>query len=155
MEANLTITGNVGGDVTFHSFEGGQSAAFNLACTPRTFRDGDWRDGETTWVRVYCWRALALHVRDSVRKGDPLLVTGRLRTDRWTNDQGQAREKLTVEAITVGHDLRLGDAAFRRATRTPEERPTLESPHEAAAADAVDGGVFDAETAEDPAAQPV
>ena len=57
------------------------------------------------------------HVAASVRKGDPVIVVGRLRTSVWTKD-GQTRERLGLEAETVGHDLSRGTAIFRRASRT-------------------------------------
>ena len=55
-----------------------------MAVTPRLRRGGDWVDGETTWYTVTAWRALADHVRDSVLKGDAVIVHGRLRTETWT-----------------------------------------------------------------------
>ena len=60
-------------------------------------------DGQTSWFSVTCWRGLADNVRDSVRKGDPVFVHGRLRTDVWEREDGQTSVTYVVEATTVGH----------------------------------------------------
>ena len=133
MEAQITLAGNVGGDVRHRTVEGyGGVASFNLATTPRVRRDGSWVDGETTWFRVTCWRQLAERVRDSLRRGDAVVVVGRLRTERWTDELGNRRAGLLIEAVTVGPDLRRGVAHFNRAGRgADDEAPRMESAAEA------------------------
>ncbi len=74
-------------------------------------------DGQTSWFSVTCWRALADHVRDSVRKGEPVVVHGRLRTDVWEREDGQSSVTYVVEATYVGHDLTRGTAVFVKAAR--------------------------------------
>ncbi len=131
MEATLTISGNAGSHVRYHSLDGGNGvASFPLACTPRIRREGEWVDGPTLWVQVSCWRVLAERVRDSVKKGDAVIVRGRLRPDVWTDDDGGRRETLLVEATMVSHDLRRGTTSFSRPLRGPAE-PTMETPTEA------------------------
>jgi single-strand DNA-binding protein len=65
---------------------------------------------------VSCFRLLAEHVAASVRKGDPVVVVGKLRTNVWEKD-GQTHERLGLEADMVGHDLNRGTSAFRRRPR--------------------------------------
>src|SRR5699024_12162085 len=51
----------------------------NVASTPRIrTREGEWGDGTTQWFAVKLFGAFAEHVAQSVRKGDPVLVRGRL-----------------------------------------------------------------------------
>jgi single-strand DNA-binding protein len=57
-----------------------------------------------------------------VRKGDPVLVHGRLRTDVWEREDGHTSVSYVVEATCVGHDLSRGTAVFARAAR-PERLP--------------------------------
>ena len=122
MEAYVHMTGHVGGDVEFRNNTVG-TASFRLACTPRIRRAGDWTDGETTWLTVTCFRSLAEHAASSVRKGDPIVVVGRLRTQVWTKD-GVQQERTVLEASTIGHDLTKGTSAFNRSERPqlPEDR---------------------------------
>jgi single-strand DNA-binding protein len=122
MEAYVHMTGYVGGDVEFRN-NTVATASFRLGCTPRLRRGGDWTDGETSWLTVTCFRSLAEHAASSVRKGDPVIVIGRLRTQVWVKD-GQQQERTVLEALTIGHDLTKGTSAFNRSERAtvPEDR---------------------------------
>lgn len=122
MDTAIWVTGNVGSEVELKEYrEGVTFASFRLACTPRMWRAGQWGDDETTWLGVVCSRALALNVKSSISKGDPVMVVGRLRTERWTDGDGGRHERLKLEAQAVGHDLTRGTAAFRKAPRAVAE----------------------------------
>ncbi len=117
-EAFVTFQGWVGNDVVHRETAQGTVANFRVGSTPRIRRrSGDWVDGPTSWFSVTCWRALADHVRDSVRKGEPVLVHGRLRADVWEREDGQSSVTYVVEATYVGHDLTRGTTVFVRAAR--------------------------------------
>lgn len=132
MEAEVTITGNVGSDVDWRQVgPPGGRASFNVACTPSIRRGEEWVDAPTLWAQVTCWRRLAENVRDSVRKGDAVIVTGRLRVERWRNEDGNWRESLVVDATAVGHDLARGKAVFERTRVRPESTEPFESDAEA------------------------
>jgi single-strand DNA-binding protein len=128
MEALVQMPGHVGTEVDIRG--NGSVTAFRLACTPRVrSKDGEYSDGNTTWIDVTCFRSLAAHVAASVRKGDPVIVIGKLRTSVWTKD-GQMRERLGLEAETVGHDLSRGTAIFRRSVRQSAEPTDSDAPPE-------------------------
>ena len=117
-EAFVTFQGWVGNDVVHRETPQGNVANFRVGSTPRIRkRSGEWVDGKTSWFSVSCWRGLADNVRDSVRKGEPVLVHGRLRTDVWEREDGQSSVTHVVEATYVGHDLNRGTAAFVKALR--------------------------------------
>lgn len=127
-EVQVTVTGNVTQDVRHVRTEQGVPiTTFRLASTRRQFdrSAGRWVDGETTFVNVTCWRALAEHVRASVSKGDPVVVIGRLRIRSWERE-GYKGNAVEIDAYTVGHDLVRGTSAFRRtqarAATAPPER---------------------------------
>lgn len=118
MDAFVNLTGNVGGDVVLKFTRNNIAyASFRMASTPRLRRNGDWTDGETTWITVVCYRGLAENVANSVGRGDPVTVVGKLRTQAWVDAQNVENERLVVEANTVGHDLNRGTSAFRRTER--------------------------------------
>ena len=108
-DVQTTIIGYVGGDVTFR--EGGAGgpdrATFRVASTPRFYdkNNGGWRDGETVWSTVSCWRALAGNVKTSVHSGDPVVVIGRRRVNVWESGEGVKQEREFVDAQVVRHDL--------------------------------------------------
>jgi single-strand DNA-binding protein len=126
-EATVTLQGWVGNDVVHRETSGGAVANFRVGSTPRVRkRSGEWVDGPTSWFSVSCWRGLADNVRDSVRKGEPVIVHGRLRTDVWEREDGQSSITYVVEATYVGHDLTRGTASFDRSVR-PERAEEDES----------------------------
>lgn len=122
MDATIAITGNVGSEVKLREpREGLAYASFRLGCTPRSWRPDGWRDDETTWIGVVCNKSLALNVKSSIVKGDPVVVVGRLRTERWIDTDGVEQERLKLDAQSVGHDLGRGTSVFRRSTRPVTE----------------------------------
>jgi single-strand DNA-binding protein len=97
------------------SGDGVPFTSFRVATTPRWFdsRAGAWTDGQTEWITVKAFRDVALNVGSSVRKGDPVIATGRLRTEEWQGESGP-RISLVLDATALGHDLTRGRAAFTR-----------------------------------------
>jgi single-strand DNA-binding protein len=117
----VTFHGWVGSEVTHREVNGMSVANLRVASTPRIKRKGVWMDGATTWYSVSAWRALADNINESVKKGDAVIVHGRLRSDAWEREDGQISSTLLVEASFVGHDLCRGTSVFLRSTK--QERP--------------------------------
>jgi single-strand DNA-binding protein len=89
--------------------------SFRMANTRRYFDRAQnvWADGRTEWFTVKVWRQSALNVAASLRKGDPVLVHGRLATEQWDSPEGP-RTSLVLEALAIGPDLTYGRATFAR-----------------------------------------
>ncbi len=122
-DTSITFRGYAGTEVRHRQVRDANVATVRVASTPRVRKDGEWVDGPTTWYAVTAWRTLADHLRDSVRKGDPLVVHGRLlRTETWAPEGGVPSTTLEVEAVVVGHDLNRGISHFIKAKR-PESGP--------------------------------
>ncbi|HYY82213.1 MAG TPA: single-stranded DNA-binding protein [Actinomycetes bacterium] len=81
-------------------FTGNGTAVANLrvAVTPRVQDGGTWRDGETSFFRVHTRRDQATYLSESLRKGDRVLVVGRLRQRSWETPGGERRSVAEVEA---------------------------------------------------------
>lgn len=125
-ETTVTIIGNVVDHPRMrHTDKGTDVASFRVGSTARRMdkESSQWVDGPRLFVSVSCWRQLALNVVDSLRRGDPIVVSGRLSTKEYEKD-GQKRSSLELEATAVGHDLARGTSDFRR-TRS-ELTPTFE-----------------------------
>ena len=123
----VTVIGNVVADPRHRvTANGVHVATIRLATTSRKFDRGvgEWRDNNTMFFNVSCWRSLAGNVVASVHKGDPLVVTGRLRMNSYPSDEGVQRLSPEIDANTVGHDLGRGVADFKKAGRyvAPERR---------------------------------
>lgn len=80
---------------------------------------GEWEDGETSYYTVKCWRKLAENVHGSLRKGDMIIVRGKVTTRSWLDDQQRVRTEMQIEADSVGHDLAFGWSHFNRGAHTP------------------------------------
>ena len=116
-EAQISLTGYVATQpVTRTVKSGAPSTSMRVAWTPRR-QDrvtGEWVDGNTSYVTVICWRKLATNAGLCVRKGDPVIVKGRLSIRPYEDKQGVQRTAVEVEATSVGHDLSRGVALFQR-----------------------------------------
>ena len=91
-------------------------ANFKIASTARRYdRENDrWIDGQSLRLRVVAWRRLAENVASSIAVGDPVIVTGRLYTRDWKDENGGNRISYEMEAYAVGHDLARGRSRFYR-----------------------------------------
>lgn len=138
-DTQVTLCGYVAKEPMFKTLESGASfAKFRMAFTERR-RDrqtGEWSDGATTFLGVKCFRRLAENVAGSLRKGEPVMVSGRMYTHEYTGADGQKHSELQVDASSIGHDLNRGVAIFSR-TRKAAGGTALESAA-AAPADAED-----------------
>ncbi|MGY4857126.1 single-stranded DNA-binding protein [Cryobacterium sp. AP23] len=104
--------------------------SFRLACRQRRFDrlSSSWVDADTNWYTVSSFRQLARNVEHSVQKGEPVLVTGRLRIRDWEN-QDRSGTSVEVEADAVGHNLAWGTTSLVRATAaTAPEQKDAEHP---------------------------
>ncbi|MFC7675445.1 single-stranded DNA-binding protein [Mycolicibacterium sp. GCM10028919] len=71
----------------------------------RKAADGSWQAGDTLYVTVSCWGALALGAGGSLVKGDPVVVVGHLYTNEYDDKEGNKRSTNEIRAISVGPDL--------------------------------------------------
>ena len=81
---------------------------------------GEWRDGRTSFATVNCWRKMAENAAISLRKGQPVVVSGRLQVREYEDKEGKRRIAVDIEADAIGHDLSRGVAHFQR-LRPPQE----------------------------------
>jgi single-strand DNA-binding protein len=93
---------------------------FRVACTERRLdkTTESWVDGESLYLAVNCWRRLAENAASLV-KGDPVIVSGKLRTREWTTEQGERRSIVELEASAIGPDLARCAATVRKQRREP------------------------------------
>ena len=102
-EAIVTVVGNLGSDAEFRKTpKGTPVTSFNIANTPRKSVNGEWVNGDTTWFRVFVWNYDAAGTATVLRKGDKVLVTGRLQISKYTTKDGEERQSLEINADTVG-----------------------------------------------------
>jgi single-strand DNA-binding protein len=119
-ETTVTIVGNLVDDPRMRTTESGiEVTSFRIGSTSRRFdrEAARWVDAGSVFLGVTCWRSLGVNVVASLRKGDPVVVHGRLFTRQYERD-GQVRSAYELDAATVGPDLARGTATFQRVART-------------------------------------
>jgi single-strand DNA-binding protein len=150
-DASIDLAGFVVSEPSFKRLATGTSTAkLRVAYTERRLNreTGEWGDGPTSFVTVLCWRALADNVAMCLRKGEPVLVRGRLRVREYEGKDGSRGTETEIDASSVGHDLSRGVAHFSRTRRAPGET-AAESAEAPAAGQAQDGDERDQMTGRD------
>ena len=87
-----------------------------MASTPRTYdrNAGEWRDGDTLFMRCSVWRETAENVAESLRKGMRVIVQGRLTQRSYDTQQGERRTVVELQVDEVGPSLRRARAQVTR-----------------------------------------
>ncbi|KJQ52913.1 single-stranded DNA-binding protein [Microbacterium sp. SA39] len=124
MNDTVTIVGRVATDPTQGQTGGGDPVTnFRLASTHRRFDNSTqtWTDSDTNWFSVAAFRQLGEHAKASLRTGDSVIVTGRLKIRTWESN-GKQGTSVDIIADAIGHDLRWGTSAFlARSRATPSD----------------------------------
>ncbi|WP_182900140.1 single-stranded DNA-binding protein [Microbispora sp. H10830] len=155
----VTLSGNVTDDPRQYRFrDGSRVTSMRMAVNRRVLdqQTNTWQTRDTTYYTVRCYRGLADNVQQSIRKGHPVVVYGKLRIKQFERD-GEQRFWAEIEAGSVGHDLKWGIATFEKPVRaysagapSDDERQAMEDatreweltgPTGPGAASVVDGGV--------------
>ena len=138
----VSFIANIVNEVELKNAETGPWLRLRVAVNNRRLdRERDvWVDGKTSFFTVVCWRDLAENCFRSLRKGQTIMVAGRLETNEYTTGDGETRrEEARIVADHIGHSLRWGTTSFeKRAGRRPEATVQGEG---AEAADQVFAGV--------------
>ena len=97
MNNEIKIEGNLGSDPEMKMFKDETLASFSLAHTPRSKgASGQWEDGETIWFRVTFWNSKSDSVLENLKKGDKVLVIGKLSQSNYVNKAGEAKNSLEI-----------------------------------------------------------
>lgn len=114
-ETYVTVRGFTGADPRlFRNEDGGTTVLFRVGVTPRSFnrKSEKFEDGVTTWYSIRCYGPLADNVINSVFRGTPVVVRGKLSHRESVDKEGVNRYEITVVADSVGIDLNTGQARF-------------------------------------------
>ena len=116
-ETVVTVIGNLTADPELRWTQSGAAVAdFTVASTPRTYdrNAGEWRDGDTLFMRCSVWRETAENVAESLRKGMRVIVQGRLTQRSYDTQQGERRTVVELQVDEVGPSLRRARAQVTR-----------------------------------------
>ena len=114
----ITVRGRVGTDPNVHVIgEGKRVTKFRLGST-RSYRDaaGEWREAGTEWFTVKVWGAQGQAVCDSLHRGMPVIVMGRLSSEEWSSEE-RTHHTNVITATAIGVDIKYGLVTFAKLTR--------------------------------------
>ena len=133
----ITVIGNLTADPELRWTQSGAAVAdFTVASTPRTYdrNAGEWRDGDTLFMRCSVWRETAENVAESLRKGMRVIVQGRLTQRSYDTQQGERRTVVELQVDEVGPSLRRARAQVTRVQAPAASAPAASAPGSGGAA---------------------
>lgn len=121
----ITMTGNLTADPELKfTREGSARCGFRIACGERKKdTNGEWIDGDTTFINVTTWRNLAENVAESLQKGDTVTVVGRLKSRTVEDDERGKATFFDVDAQDVAVSLARSIAKPQKASKPSNSAP--------------------------------
>lgn len=91
--------GRLGADPDIRYMQNGDPVANLSIAVSEKYKDKQTGEAKETteWIRVVAFRKLAEIIGQYVKKGDPIFVSGKMKTSKWTDNQGIERH--TTEII--------------------------------------------------------
>ena len=99
----ITAQGNLVFEPDFQVTASGISRCkLRIACNERKKADnGVWSDGDTSYFDVVLWRGLAEAAADAFKKGQPILVVGKVRVSKYEDKNGVERTAVEITADEI------------------------------------------------------
>lgn len=140
-ETYVTVSGNVVGEPVVRATRANVPfVTFRVASNVRRvdFKTGEYVDAGTNFVNVTAFRALGINLSNSLKKGEPVIVYGRMRINQWVNGE-RSGTTVEIDAYNVGHDLSWGQSTFRKVVKAElNQRDRMADPEVQSAADELD-----------------
>ncbi|KAA8726426.1 single-stranded DNA-binding protein [Corynebacterium phocae] len=119
----VTIVGNLAADPLLRKLPGGSlKGSLRVASSRRwakTDAEGnvEWNETDLLFIDVEAWGDLAAHMRQSLKKGMPVIVVGSLNISQYEDKEGKKCSRTVLRATSVGLDLNRYIIASRRMDR--------------------------------------
>ena len=86
---------------------------FRVAASYGQMVSGNWVNYDTLWFTAKAWADLAEHLAQSFKRGDPVILCGRLGEEHWMRS-GQRVSSMVLHLHCAGHDLTRGEAHYTK-----------------------------------------
>jgi len=94
----IQVIGRVGKDPETRHLQNGNSVSNFSVAASESWKDRDGNKCESTeWFDCEVWGNLSKVVEDYVSKGDLLYLEGKQKTHIWENENGESRQRKTLE----------------------------------------------------------
>jgi len=104
MPTNITIVGNLVKDPEEKDFGPNKNVTrMRVACSDRIpDGNGGWKDGDTAFYNISAWRNLGKHASSTLKKGDKVIVQGRVKYSEFKRSDGSNGHSYDIEATDLG-----------------------------------------------------
>lgn len=109
MPVSISFEGRMTDDAELRFTPAGHAVAnFSVAVNDRIKdpQTGEWKDGDATFMRCNAWRDMAENAVESLAKGQPAIVCGRLKQRSYETKEGEKRTVYEVECDDLGPSLK-------------------------------------------------
>jgi single-strand DNA-binding protein len=79
---------------------------------------GEWEDGDSMFVRGTAFKEMAELMAESLTRGCEVVVSGRLKLDRWEDKEGAKRSVPSLLIDAIGPNLRYASAKVSKVDRS-------------------------------------
>jgi single-strand DNA-binding protein len=96
----VTIVGRIGQDP---EAVGSNGLRLRVATNDRIKNDatGEWEDKNTSWWTVKAWKRLAEQSKDVLKKGQEVIIVGKVYEENWTDKEGTKRTSYEINAESI------------------------------------------------------
>jgi single-strand DNA-binding protein len=116
MATIITVVGNLVKDPEVKDLGAGKVLAKLRVASTERFQDSDgsWKDGDTAFYDVVCWRTLAENVAGSLAKGNKVIVHGKLKYREFVRKDGTKGNAFEIDATDVGQSMSIKSGTFNK-----------------------------------------
>lgn len=124
MSVQVTLMGNLTRDPEIRFTAKGDAVAKMSVAVNETVREGDkYVDGPVSYYDVEAWRKLAENAAENLRKGDRVIVVGKMKIDKYETKEGEQRQKPIITADDLGKSQKFGAARPKAAALSDDIPP--------------------------------
>ena len=117
----ITAIGNLVFEPDFGVTANGISRCkLRIACNERKKQDGEWIDGDTSFFDIILWRGLADAAGNNIKKGQSILVVGKVKVTKYEDKNGVERQGVEIQAEEIAAVVKQ-----QKSAATPTEDPWL------------------------------
>jgi len=97
----VILVGNLGADPEVKYLEGDNVVANLSLATTEAYKDRSGnRVEQTEWHDLELWGQQAKIAEQYLKKGSQIYVEGKIKSDKWTDDQGQNRKRMKIRVLS-------------------------------------------------------
>jgi len=129
MDSTITLVGNLSQDPELKFLNGGTAVTKISIAVNRVWNDKQGNKQEqVSFFNGDCFGTLAENVANSLKKGDRVIVTGRLEQRTWETDKGEKRSTVEVKVDSLGAELRFSSAQLSKVAKPQNSAPVSDEP---------------------------